>query len=342
MAEPSSRESCSTTKPGDFTYKACAPFCKAERAQQHCLYCKCQTCDFCAQPTEEHAVARKAVKPASGSSKPASTKPASGSSKPASGSSKPASGSSKPATGSSQPATGSKPPTAGSSSKSTSGGSSKLTSGSKSTGGSSKNNKTKAAKSDGGVQGGSSSAAASADVSTLQQALHAAEARARAAEARLAGVEKQLSMCRHSYARQHGSAAAEPLSLTHRAASVSFRSNATSARQACDEAVEHMHRSLRGADGGAYAGLNASSPPYAVRLYLRQHDSASRCGELPRLASTLDGELAASDAVASALLLVGVMLCGLLNAWSLGYLQPNRHMRRAMQAIGCPVAPLVR
>ena len=29
---PAHREFCSTNKPGDFKYRACAPFCKAERA----------------------------------------------------------------------------------------------------------------------------------------------------------------------------------------------------------------------------------------------------------------------------------------------------------------------
>lgn len=190
---------------------------------------------------------------------------------------------------------------------------------------------------DAGARGESSGAAAAG--STQQAALHAALARAHAAEARLAAIEKQLSMCRHSFSRAHASnlATFEPPSLAHR----TYRSNATSARQACDEAVDHAMRSLRGHEGALYPGLNASSSALAVRLYLRGHDGASRCAELPRAAPSTELE-GASEAAASALLLLGVMVCALLNAWSLGYLQPNRHVRRALHLLGCPVPPLVR
>ena len=51
---------------------------------------------------------------------------------------------------------------------------------------------------------------------------------------------------------------------------------------------------------------------------------------------------AADEAVASILLLFGVLFCGLLNAWSLGYLQPNRNVRRALSVLGCPLPELVR
>jgi len=90
-----------------------------------------------------------------------------------------------------------------------------------------------------------------------------------------------------------------------------------------------------------YPALNASSTPFAVRLHLYQHEASnSRCVD-PRLARTAAQD-AAFEALASGLLLVGVFLCALLNAWSLGYMQPNRHMRRALSCMGVPVAPLVR
>ena len=42
------------------------------------------------------------------------------------------------------------------------------------------------------------------------------------------------------------------------------------------------------------------------------------------------------------LLLLGVLLCALCNAYSLGYLHPNQHVRAAMRAVGCPTGTLAR
>lgn len=38
---------CTSGLKGDFTYKTCAAFCKAEKGRGHCKYCKCQQCEFC-------------------------------------------------------------------------------------------------------------------------------------------------------------------------------------------------------------------------------------------------------------------------------------------------------
>jgi hypothetical protein len=48
------------------------------------------------------------------------------------------------------------------------------------------------------------------------------------------------------------------------------------------------------------------------------------------------------EAFASALLMLGVLLCALCNAWALGYLQPNRYLRAVLQFVGLPTAPIVR
>ncbi|KAL3894322.1 MAG: hypothetical protein SGPRY_013841 [Prymnesium sp.] len=33
--------------PGDFRYEGCATFCKTEKSQNHCKFCKCRACVFC-------------------------------------------------------------------------------------------------------------------------------------------------------------------------------------------------------------------------------------------------------------------------------------------------------
>ena len=55
---------CSTNLQGDFGHKACAVFCKPERARQHCSFCKCQDCPFCKAPAA--AAARLGEAPANG------------------------------------------------------------------------------------------------------------------------------------------------------------------------------------------------------------------------------------------------------------------------------------
>jgi hypothetical protein len=44
---------CSTDLTGDFTYRACAAFCKTGRSSSHCAWCKCADCPFClAKPNQ--------------------------------------------------------------------------------------------------------------------------------------------------------------------------------------------------------------------------------------------------------------------------------------------------
>ena len=70
---------------------------------------------------------------------------------------------------------------------------------------------------------------------------------------------------------------------------------------------------------------------------------ASRCSD-PRYSALVSArqDQASSEAAASALLLIGVLICAMLNAWSLGYLTPNRHVRRCLAAIGIKMEAPVR
>ena len=209
------------------------------------------------------------------------------------------------------------------------------------------------------------------DVPALQAALKAADARARSAEARLSAMEKQLSLCRHSSLQLRNSAGKHATDLAAGASfavggagggigievhgtSVSWRSNATSARAACDEAIDHALAQLVAitprADtwstgvGERYPGLNATSARGDVQRWLHSHDrAASRCAD-PRTSALLSARRddAAGEAIASLLLLVAVLLCAMLNAWSLGYLQPNRHVRRCLATLGCKMEAPVR
>ena len=60
------RKFCNTTLAGgfkgDYAYEACGTFCKAEKAQNHCKFCKCKACGFCS-----------AMKGTSASKKPTTT-----------------------------------------------------------------------------------------------------------------------------------------------------------------------------------------------------------------------------------------------------------------------------
>ena len=38
---------CTPDRLGDSTYSGCASWCKPEAQQYHCVYCKCDFCDFC-------------------------------------------------------------------------------------------------------------------------------------------------------------------------------------------------------------------------------------------------------------------------------------------------------
>jgi hypothetical protein len=52
------REKCRSNMKGDFAYEACGTFCKPSKSSNHCKFCKCKTCSFCAsagggsKPTE--------------------------------------------------------------------------------------------------------------------------------------------------------------------------------------------------------------------------------------------------------------------------------------------------
>jgi hypothetical protein len=199
-----------------------------------------------------------------------------------------------------------------------------------------------------------------ADMATakLYAALRAAEARAKQAEARLAASEKQLGLCRHSAAELRASTGAhgllQPSTSSGGAPNWSRRGSAghvnSTAAMVCSEAVDWAMR-LGEKQGLWPLGLNATSGRAAIQEHLRLHDPSSRCGaSLPWTSTvTLSAEEEAEEAYvrreeafASALLMLGVLLCALCNAWALGYLQPNRHVRAMLQYVGLPTAPIVR
>ena len=41
------KKKCQSSFKGDYTYETCGAFCKAAKAKNHCLFCKCKTCAFC-------------------------------------------------------------------------------------------------------------------------------------------------------------------------------------------------------------------------------------------------------------------------------------------------------
>ena len=91
-----------------------------------------------------------------------------------------------------------------------------------------------------------------------------------------------------------------------------------------------------------YPGLNVSSPAAAFQLHLHTNMPSSRCTD-PRTGVLMQEVMSGpSEGLASMLLLLGVLVCAICNAYSLGYLQPNRVIRSALRTIGCPSAPLVR
>ena len=86
-----------------------------------------------------------------------------------------------------------------------------------------------------------------------------------------------------------------------------------------------------------YPGLNASSPTREFQLHLHLNDPPSECAD-PRSAGE---QLLAGDGGMPLILFFGVLLCALCNAYSLGYLQPNRYVRAVLRQLGL-ATPLVR
>ena len=200
----------------------------------------------------------------------------------------------------------------------------------------------------------------------IHQQLHSAEARARHAEERIASLEKQLSLCRHSSEKlraggsgggggSSGTMSPQPTfmsSLLNRGG----RGNVTEL-QICSQAIRQMQMqqqasasSSDGSGGPLQAKSGAGSSRAELQLHLHLHDFAtSRCphpsqillaGRTSSSASGGGGDVrlepaaGADETVASLLLFVGLVLCALCNSWSLGYLQPNRTCRRALRSIG--------
>ena len=346
---------CVPSKPGDFRYRSCATFCKVASARSHCAFCKCMDCKFCINPAAVSGTSSGLV------NAPAVRKQPKGGAAAAA-----AAAAARERIAATMSSTGG----GGGSGSSGGGGSSSGSSGS-----------------GGGAGVGIGGPATTAD---FVVALRDAEARARRAEDRVASLEKQLSLCRHSAEKLRSSgggsggsggdgSSAYPASSSRGGSLVSSlllrrggRGNATELQlcaQSIARAIERQRLGSSAALGGALASLNLSSgggsARGAVQLHLHQHDfEASRCphpnqfllaaGRLPygsggggggggsgggggAGAALLEDDTAVGgdETVASLLLFVGLVLCALCNAWSLGYLQPSRGVRRALRMVGC-------
>jgi len=46
--DPTPKKACSSSLKGDFLFEACGAFCKQAKSGNHCKYCKCKSCTFCA------------------------------------------------------------------------------------------------------------------------------------------------------------------------------------------------------------------------------------------------------------------------------------------------------
>ena len=309
MASPAKerREPCSSGKGGDFAYRACAPFCKVQQRSNHCSFCKCSYCSFCKDKASlPPPPPKQAAVVAVATAAQAHFDP----------------GVSK-----------------GTSHTNSGGGRNKGTVAS--VGG---RNKVLASTTASAGAGSTVSFTASIQsVASLEAATRAAEARALRAEARLQAVEKQLALCRHSFASGRGQRAAPPPPARRGAA----RNVTAAAAARCGDAVDWAQRMGIIQYPELYPGLNVSSSAAAFQLHLHLTDPSSRCVD-PRGPDAAEADAAAAaaadayEAGASLLLLLGVLLCALCNAWSLGYLHPNRRIRALLNAIGCPQAQLVR
>lgn len=174
----------------------------------------------------------------------------------------------------------------------------------------------------------------------------------RATESKLQAVEKQLSLCRHSSAQLRAaaglSAPPPPPPRHHGGHGGGHGNNGQNETESgsaiavlspvCADAVSWAQHVGVVRYASLYPGLNASSPARAFQLHLHLNDPTSECVD-PRSAAEI---LVAGDGSASAFFLIfGVMVCALCNAYSLGYLHPNRRLRALLRPLGL-ATPLVR
>jgi hypothetical protein len=305
MVGSSTKEVCKSSRSGDSSYKLCSSFCNTQHAQQHCSWCKCQTCSFCKSTTlaptalvkPHDTIKTKGAKSAGNSThfKAVGTTPHD----------------------TTKTSTNAK---------------------------SSNSNSTK-------IKAMSTSSATSlSDVQELARVRGAL----RAAEARLQVVEKQLGLCQESSAklrlaaglsappppppRQRGAGRGGGMDNGTSIGGVSAAATDAVINPACADAVSWAQHIGIVRYTALYPGLNASSPARDFQMHLHLNDPASGCPD-PRSAAE---QLLAGDSSASTLLLfVGVLFCALCNAYSLGYLTPNRHVRAMLQPLGL-ATPLVR
>ncbi|KAL1526558.1 hypothetical protein AB1Y20_015266 [Prymnesium parvum] len=202
----------------------------------------------------------------------------------------------------------------------------------------------------------SSTAALAAAASThqmelqrLQASLHSAEERARAAEARASGMEKQLSLCRHSSATlratmKHHNAPPPPLMAAGQIVHLNGSHAEIQGRQVgirCADSVSWAAQEGVRLYPELYPGLNVNSSVFDFQLHLHLYDpTISRCPDPRGNGAPINSE--SEGWLASILLLIGVLACALANAYGLGYLQPSQTVRRLLRAIGCPQNALVR
>ena len=262
--DASTPQACTSTKPGDFAYKACAPFCKTH---SHCEWCKCRKCSLCGSGGMTSLEAPPPPRAALSGSPASSSE-------------------------SREPA-----------------------------------NATKTL-----LQERSSSTAQ--QLIHVRAALKTSEAKNRGLAERVEGLEAQLALCRKSSATLRSAKGIRnpPPPPGHGRPS-------SAAPSSCSEAIRWAQQVGIVNYPSLYPGLNVSSPPAAFQSHLHRNDPASHCPSVGPV--RMVGETA-SEGLASALLLLGVVLCALCNAYSLGYVQPSRFVRRMLGAVGCPQPTLIR
>uniref|UniRef100_A0A7S2JN88 Uncharacterized protein n=1 Tax=Haptolina brevifila TaxID=156173 RepID=A0A7S2JN88_9EUKA len=174
----------------------------------------------------------------------------------------------------------------------------------------------------------------SMELTHVRAALKSSEERMHHMAERLRVVEAQLGLCRKSSSTlraNKGMRSVPPPPPRH------GRTNGSIPLR-CIEAVDWAVHVGVVTFPSLYPGLNASSAPAAFQTHLHLNDPTSRCPP----PESMGVEQEASEGLASLLLLIGVLLCALCNAYSLGYLQPNRQLRSCLRALGCPQQTLVR
>lgn len=160
------------------------------------------------------------------------------------------------------------------------------------------------------------------------------------ANARIAGLEKQLELCRHSAAalRSAGGGGGQRRGTTSDSvprAGPGPRGMRSNSAAACSDAIEWAQSVGLPLHPDLYPGLNESSTRFELQLHLHRYDPSARCSH------PLGGRMEGSAGVSLPLLL-GVALLSLCAASILGYIPPSRRLRGWLRWLGVAPSPLVR